>query len=99
MQTRWQSFFESSINVAIGYGVALLSQILVFPLFGIHIPLASNLAIGIGAIFTVISIARSYAVRRVFNKLHNSRSLEYNTRNAITGALHGNVEGNSPRAL
>jgi hypothetical protein len=67
MQTRWQSFFESCINVAIGYGVALMSQILIFPLFGIHIPLASNLAIG--AIFTVISIARSYAVRRVFNRL------------------------------
>ena len=68
MQTRLQSFIESCINVAIGYGVALLSQILVFPLFGIHIPLSSNIAIG--AIFTVISIARSYAVRRVFNKLH-----------------------------
>ena len=73
MQTRWQSFFESCINVAIGYGVALMSQILIFPLFGIHIPLASNPAIG--AIFTVISIARSYAVRRVFNRLHGSESM------------------------
>jgi len=72
MQTRWQSFFESCINVAIGYGVALLSQIIVFPLFGIHIPLASNLAIG--AIFTVISIARSYAVRRVFNQFHGAKA-------------------------
>jgi len=72
VQTRWQSFLESCINVAIGYGVALLSQILVFPLFGIHIPLSSNIAIG--AIFTVISIARSYAVRRVFNKLHGVRA-------------------------
>ena len=72
MQTRWQSFFESCINVAIGYGVALLSQIIVFPLFGIHIPLASNLAIG--AIFTVISIARSYVVRRVFNQFHGAKA-------------------------
>lgn len=72
MQTRWQSFIESCINVSIGYGVALLSQVIVFPLFGIHIPLASNLAIG--AIFTAISIARSYAVRRVFNKLHRAKS-------------------------
>ena len=72
MQTRWQSLFESFINVAIGYGVAMLSQILVFPLFGINIPLASNLAIG--AIFTVISIARSYAVRRVFNQLHGVKA-------------------------
>lgn len=64
-QTRRGSFIEACINVAIGYGVALASQLLVFPLFGIHIPLSSNLAIG--AVFTVISIARSYVVRRVFN--------------------------------
>jgi uncharacterized membrane-anchored protein len=68
MQTRLQSFIESFINVAIGYGVALISQILVFPLFGINIPMESNLLIG--AIFTVISIARSYLVRRLFNRIH-----------------------------
>lgn len=65
IQTRLGSFTEACINIAIGYGVALGSQILVFPLFGINIPLSSNIAIG--AIFTVISIARSYCVRRVFN--------------------------------
>lgn len=68
MQSRLQSFIESCINVAIGYGIALASQILVFPLFGINIPLSSNIAIG--AIFTVISIARSYLVRRLFNRIH-----------------------------
>jgi len=72
MQSKRQSLIESFVNVAIGYGVALLSQILIFPPFGIHIPLASNLAIG--AIFTVISIARSYAVRRVFNRLHGAKA-------------------------
>jgi hypothetical protein len=72
MQSKRQSLIESFVNVAIGYGVALMSQILIFPLFGIHIPLASNLAIG--AIFTVISIARSYAVRRVFNRLHGAKA-------------------------
>ena len=64
-QTKIGSFTESCINVAIGYSVALASQLLVFPLFGIHIPLSSNIAIG--AIFTVISIARGYVIRRVFN--------------------------------
>ena len=72
MQTKSQSLVESCINVAIGYGVAMLSQILVFPLFGIHITMSSNLAIG--GIFTVISIARSYAVRRVFNRIHRSKT-------------------------
>ena len=71
MQTQIQSFIESFINVAIGYGVALVSQILVFPVFGINIPMESNLLIG--AIFTVISIVRSYVVRRVFNRWHSAR--------------------------
>lgn len=64
-QTKRGSFLEACINVAIGYGVALASQLLVFPLFGIHVSLSTNIAIG--AVFTVISIARSYVVRRAFN--------------------------------
>lgn len=65
-QTRAQSAIESVVNVAIGYGVALASQLAIFPLFGIHIPFTDNLLIG--AWFTVISIARSYALRRWFNR-------------------------------
>lgn len=64
MQTRLHSAIESAINIAIGYVVALASQLAVFPMFGIHIPLSDNLAIG--AWFTAISLARSYAVRRWF---------------------------------
>ena len=72
MQTRRQSMIETCINVAIGYGVALASQVLIFPLFGIHIPLSSNLMIG--AFFTVISIARGYLVRRLFNHIHREQA-------------------------
>ncbi len=49
------------------YGVAVLTQLLVFPLFGLHTTLAENLMIG--AIFTVVSIARSFALRRLFEAL------------------------------
>ena len=62
MQTRTHSLAESLSNVAIGYFVALASQLVIFPLFGIHVPLRSNVLIGI--YFTVISIARSYCLRR-----------------------------------
>lgn len=68
MQTKTQSFIESCINVGIGYLIALVSQIVVFPMFDIHVSLKSNMMIG--AIFTVISILRSYAVRRMFNRIH-----------------------------
>ncbi len=59
---------ETAASVAIGYVVALLSQVIIFPLFGIHVPLSDNLMIG--AWFTIISIARGYAVRRFFNWFH-----------------------------
>ena len=62
------SFCESLVNVAIGYSVALATQIVVFPLFGLEVRLDQNLVIG--AIFTVVSIARSYCVRRAFNWWH-----------------------------
>lgn len=66
MQTRTHSLLESLANIAIGYGIALLSQLVIFPWYGIHIPLSENLAIG--AWFTVISLARSYAIRRWFTR-------------------------------
>lgn len=65
MQTKTQSAIESATNIAIGYVVAVGSQLAVFPLFGIHIPFSDNLAIG--AYFTIISMVRSYTVRRWFN--------------------------------
>jgi len=49
----------------------LAAQLAVFPIFGIRIQMRDNLLIG--AIFTVVSIARSYAVRRLFNYLHEDR--------------------------
>lgn len=61
-QTRLESVIESLINVAIGFGVALTSQLLIFPQFGIDVPLSTDLKIG--AWFTVISLVRSYIVRR-----------------------------------
>lgn len=63
-QSRTMSLVESLTNVAIGYGIAVVTQILVFPLFGLSTTLADNMAMG--AIFTVVSILRSYCLRRVF---------------------------------
>lgn len=64
-QTRLSSLIESLMNIAIGYGVALLSQIAIFPMFDIHVSITTNL--WIGAWFTLISLVRSYVIRRWFN--------------------------------
>lgn len=66
-QTRKASLVETLLNTSLGYGVALAAQIIVFPWFGINIPLSSNIAIGV--IFTVVSIARGFILRRAFEAL------------------------------
>ena len=66
-QSRAQSMIESAANVVIGYMVALGSQLVVFPMFGVHLPLQDNLLIGLW--FTGISLVRSYLVRRWFNRM------------------------------
>ena len=71
-QTKAQSAVESVSNVAIGYVVSLAANATILPMFGIAISLSDNLAIG--AIYTAISIARSYFVRRAFNRYHWGKS-------------------------
>lgn len=66
MQTKLQSFIESLVNILIGYLTAIFSQLAIFPLFDINITIQDNLLIGL--YFTVISLVRSYIVRRYFNK-------------------------------
>mgnify|MGYP001595508908 CR=1 FL=1 len=67
-QKKSHSFAEVCINTAIGYVIAVTAQIFIFPLFDISVTHSQNLQIGL--IFTVISIVRSYVMRRVFNYIH-----------------------------
>lgn len=67
MQKKTHSFIESIVNVLVGYGVAFAAQVLVFPAFGINVSLKTNFHMT--NIFTVISIVRSYCIRRAFNKI------------------------------
>jgi putative effector of murein hydrolase len=63
-QSRRLSLIEAVTNVAVGYVLAVVTQILMFPWFGINPSLGENLAIG--SVFTGISLLRSYALRRLF---------------------------------
>jgi len=66
-QSRMMSFVEAIANVAVGYGVAVVTQLLVFPLFGLTATVAENLALGV--IFTAVSLVRSFILRRVFEAI------------------------------
>jgi hypothetical protein len=64
-QSRKGSIAEALMNTAIGFAINYTANLLIFPLFGMHISLANNFLMGI--IYTGISIGRSYVLRRVFN--------------------------------
>ncbi len=66
-QSRFMSLVEALANVVVGYGVAVVTQILVFPIFGLHTTLAQNLKLGL--VFTIVSFGRSYALRRLLERL------------------------------
>ena len=66
IQSRTNSFLESITNTAIGFGIALITQIVVFYHYDIKASVSMNIKITL--IFTVISILRGYCVRRFFTK-------------------------------
>ena len=69
-QTRVESLVETSLNTALGFVVSALDWPLVAHAFGYPYSLAHNL--GITGIFTCLSVARGYMVRRFFNShFHN----------------------------
>lgn len=68
MQTRLQSVLEAITNTLTGMLVAMVTQILIFPLFNIVVPVSTNIWLVI--IFTIVSVIRSYAWRRFFNGRH-----------------------------
>ena len=67
-QSRVMSFIEATTNVVVGYVLAILTQLAVFPLFGLEAMLGEHLAIGTA--FVAVSLARGYLLRRLFERLH-----------------------------
>jgi len=70
-QSRWGSFIEAWMNVFIGFWINFVANLLIFPLFDFHITLTENFVMGL--LYTGISVARSYVIRRWFEqKLHRA---------------------------
>jgi hypothetical protein len=66
MQTRIDSFMESMTNVAIGFGINFAANVLILPVV-LGVPVNLGELGFIGLLYTVISVVRSYALRRAFN--------------------------------
>ena len=80
-QSKEDSFLEAATNVALGFFLALITQAIVYPLFGMTTTFATDGTIAL--IFTALSFIRSYLVRRAFETF-GSRSAMRGTTNART---------------
>ena len=71
-QSRAMSLAEAIANVVVGYGIAVVTQVVVFPRFGLETTLRENMALG--AVFTGVSLIRSFTLRRLFEAIRFRRT-------------------------
>lgn len=74
MQSKKLSLIESIVNVVSSFLIGVITQILVFPLYGLEISVMANISLTL--IFSLTSFVRSYIVRRIFNRLAEKNRLE-----------------------
>ena len=67
-QTIMGSIAEAWLNVAVGFSINFCANMLILPLFGFTgLTMGKNFVIGL--VYTVISLVRSFVIRRYFNGL------------------------------
>lgn len=66
-QTKFGSFIESLANIVVGFTINWCANMAILPLFDFHVN--GRQAFEMGLLFTIISIVRSYVLRRWFNGL------------------------------
>jgi hypothetical protein len=70
-QSRLGSFIEACINILIGFCINFCMNLIILSLFGFHVTLLDNLYIGL--LYTIVSIVRSYVIRRWFeHRIHTT---------------------------
>jgi len=67
-QTKLGSFVESMANIAVGFTINYIANLVILPAFGFQ-SLTPGKNFVIGLLYTVISLVRSFVIRRYFNGL------------------------------
>ena len=65
MQSKKDSLIESLTSTTIGWLIGVILNLTVLPLFDYNITVVDSLLVSL--IFTAVSVARGYVVRRIFD--------------------------------
>jgi len=82
-QSKKDSLIESITNIVIRAPINMFANTVIFPLFGYQITLAQNF--GFMVIFTFISLAVSYGIRRAFNGKPVWQTIKENVGGIVNG--------------
>ena len=64
-QSKRHSALESITNVVVGLLISIIAQMIIYPILNISVTFNKNLIITF--VFFVLSFARGYIIRRIFN--------------------------------
>ncbi len=67
-QSKRHSLFESISNVIVGFIISVAANWIVLPWFGYAVSIKDSA--GIGLVLTVVSVIRSYLLRRLYNQIY-----------------------------
>jgi len=74
LQTRTMSAFEAAVSTSIGFALSWALAGIVYPLCGIQATFRQTLIATIA--FTILSVVRSYVVRRLFERIRRPVAAE-----------------------
>lgn len=66
-QTKNKSVLEAITNTVVGLFTSFSIQLIIYPMMGIPVTFSQNIVITV--IFFIVSFGRSYALRRLFNRI------------------------------
>jgi membrane-anchored protein YejM (alkaline phosphatase superfamily) len=69
-QTVKGSLYESITNIVVGFTVNFAANMVILPPLGFH-ALTPRLNFGIGLLYTIISLVRSFVLRRIFTRIRS----------------------------
>ena len=72
MQSKRLSLIESVVNVVSSFVIGVITQIIVYPFYGMYISIMANISLTL--IFSLTSFVRSYIVRRIFNGISEKQN-------------------------
>lgn len=87
MQSRWLSLIEAWTNTLVGYILNIVGHLMLLPLFGATLSVASNMQVSL--VMVVLSVLRSYCLRRIFNKIRPEQNHRWSLIEAWTNTIVG----------